>query len=625
LLQRIAAALSGRRALLLIDNCDRLATQIGSRVLELLRSCVDLKMLATSQQRLDFVGENLMWLPPLDLPPAANEAVRMPIHEIAATPSVALLLARGNAAQAEISLGPDNVADIIDICRRVDGMPLALELAAAQFATLSPRDVRERLSRHFGLLASGSAGREPRHETMQALVEWSYNLLSGREQRLLCWLAVFVKGWTLDALDALAGTLKVDAAELLQLHSRLVLKSLVVVDTTLSPPRYRLLEPVREVALQLLRARGEETSARRTHLEYFVQLAERSHREILTSHAEEWVRRLSQEHANIEAALTWAKSDGRDDESALRLAGSLMIYGKSGGIASQWLVAEWTERALHGVVPAPSHTCVRALLCSGVNRLYVQSPTIEAHLTLAVNLAKQLGDRWAQACASGYLALWDAHLGRLAQAREHVAIAASLASLENDEWLLSIAGWAKAWIAMGSGAYSDALATLQPLRHLSFDPQQRQMVAIYLSLSHYALGQWRDAAARSTDVVDMSSRTRGLRATAAAIEIAGYLAMRIEQPEVCARLLAKAADIRERSHAPLFSFWLAHNEEAMDGVRTRLRNERFDACYRAGASARDEFVIDEARALLSEVADGQAVPAPPESGLRYAANKPSGS
>jgi non-specific serine/threonine protein kinase len=266
LAQRTAAALAGRKALLLIDNCDRLATEIGIRVFELLRSCPDLIVLATSQQRLDFVGEHLMWLPPLDLPPSANEAEHMPLDEIAATPSVALLLSRAHAAYPGISLRRDNVADIVEICRRLDGMPLALELAAAQFATLSPRDIRERLSRHFGLLASDSAGREPRHETMQSLVEWSYGLLSSREQQLLCWLGVFLQGWTIDAVETFAGALEIDGAELVQLHSGLVLKSLVVVDPTLSPTRYRLLETVREFALQLLRARGEEGAARRAHL-----------------------------------------------------------------------------------------------------------------------------------------------------------------------------------------------------------------------------------------------------------------------------------------------------------------------------------------------------------------------
>jgi non-specific serine/threonine protein kinase len=548
-----------------------------------------------------------MWLPPLELPPSANEAERVPLDEIASTPSVALLLARAHAAQPAIALERNNVADIVEICRRLDGMPLALELAAAQFATLSPRNVRERLGEHFGLLASDSAGRERRHETMQALVEWSYGLLSSREQRLLCWLGVFLQGWTIDAVEALAHPLGIDGAGLLRVHSGLVFKSLVVVDPTLSPPRYRLLETVREFALQLLRARGEEAHARTAHLDYFVQLAERSHREILESRAEEWVTRLKHEHANVDAALTWAKSGGRDDEAALRLAGSLMLYGKSA--IPLHLVPEWAERALSGIAPTPSHTYVRALLCSGVGKLYVQDPTIESDLTLVVVLAAQLGDRWALSCASAYLALWDAHQARPSQAQARAAVAARLAADENHDWLLSLAGWAKAWIAMSSGAYGDALATLQPLRGLSFEPQQRQMIDIYISLTHCALGHWREAAAVAIEVVDSSLRTRALRVSAAAMEIAGYLGMRTARPEICARLLGKAADIRERTHSPLFSFWVSHNEKATARAQSQLGPDRFDALHRVGASARDELVIDETRALLCEIAERQEPPA----------------
>jgi len=468
---------------------------------------------------------------------------------------------------------------------------------------LSPAAIRERLGQRFSLLASDSAGREPRHQTMRALVEWSYGLLSAQEQRLLCWLGVFLQGWTIDAAEAISMALDIDGPRLLELHSGLILKSLVVVDPTLSPIRYRLLETVREFALQLLRERGEETEARRAHLHYFVQLAERSHRDILESRVDEWLARLSHEHANVEAALTWAKSDGRDDEGALHLAGSLMLYAKSATLL--WLMVEWAERALNGVVPTPSHTYVRALLCSGVGKLYVQNSTIESHLTLVVVLAAQIGDRWAQACASAYLALWDAQRGQLAQARTRAAVAAKLAGDENDDWLLSLAGWAKAWIALGSGDYHDALATLQPLQHLSFDPQQRQIVAIYVSLAHYVLGHWREAAAMSLDVIDASLRTRGLRSTAGALEIGGYLAMRTARPEICVRLLGKAADIRERTRVPLFSFWIAYDEEATNWARGQLTQDRFDALYRDGVSARDELVIDEARALLCAIAESQ--------------------
>ncbi|HEV7489485.1 MAG TPA: winged helix-turn-helix domain-containing protein, partial [Rhodanobacteraceae bacterium] len=203
---RVAASLAGRKALLLIDNCDRLAREVGPILLELLRSCPDLKSLNTSQQRLDFVGEHLMWLPPLELPPPGAEAQRLSLDTVASTPSVALLLARACDVQQEFSLDVRNVDDIVEICRGLDGMPLALELAAARFAMLSPAAIRERLRDRF-VLASDSAGREPRHRTMQALVKWSYGLLSEQEQRLLCCLSVFLQGWTLDAAEAFGCTL----------------------------------------------------------------------------------------------------------------------------------------------------------------------------------------------------------------------------------------------------------------------------------------------------------------------------------------------------------------------------------------------------------------------------------
>jgi non-specific serine/threonine protein kinase len=580
------------------------AAEIGIHVFELLRSCPDLKVLATSQRRLDFVGERLMWLPPLELPPPAAEAERVPLDEIASTPAVALLLARARAVQPAISLSRGNVADIVEICRRLDGMPLALELAAAQFAMLSPAAIRERLRQRFSLLASDSAGREPRHQTLQALVDWSFGLLSAQEQRLLCWLSVFLQGWTIDAGEAIGSTLGIDGARLLELHSGLILKSLVVVDPTLSPPRYRLLETVREFVIPLLRARGEEADARSAHLRFFVQLAERLHREALDSRAGEGLVRLRYEHANIEGALTWAKSEGADDDGALRLVGSLMLYCKS--YASLWLLNGWVERALEDVAPNVSQTYARAMLCSGMCKLYLHDRASEEHLTEAAALAVRLGDRWAQGCASAFLAMWNANQGRLEQAKAHAAVAAEITNAEADDWLRSLAGLAEGWIAMRSGEHHDSVSTLQPLRRVGFDPQQHEMIDIYLGLSHYVLGHWREAADSSLDVLEVTLSTRNLRSSSAAIEIAAFLAMRTARPEICARLLGKAADIRERTRAPLFSFWVAYDEDTANVVRARLGNGQFDSLCRAGASARDELVIDEARALLRQVAEAQA-------------------
>lgn len=621
LLPRIAGALAQRKALLLIDNCDQLAGEIGVLVFELLRGCPDIKVLTTSQQRLDFVSERLMWLPPLDLPPPPEEAERLPLEAIASTPAVALLLARARAVQPAISLDRDNVADIVELCRRLDGMPLALELAAARFAMLSPTAIRERLSQRFSLLASDSAGREPRHQTMRALVEWSYGLLSAQEQRLLCWLGVFLQGWTIDAAETIGSALGIDGPRMLELHSGLILKSLVVVDPTLSPPRYRLLETVREFALQLLRLRGEEADARTAHLEHFVQLAERLHREIRESRTE-WLARMRHEHANIDGALTWAKSEGCDDEAALRLAGSLMLYGKGNVLFS--LLDGWTERALADVPPKASRMYARALLSSGMCKLYLQDPASEPRLTQAATLALQLVDRWTQGCATAFLAMWNAIHGRLEQARAHSAVAVEIADAEGDDWLRSLGGLGKSWIALSSSEYRASLTMLQPLRHLGYDVQQHEMIDIYLGFSHHCIGHWREAAGSSLDVLELAVPWRHLRSAAGAVEIAAFLAMRTNRHETCARLLGKAADIRVRMRLPLLSFWVAYDKEAVQVVRAAIGKGRFDALYRAGATTRDELVFEEARVFLREVAEGYAF-ADPSLALEVPPNNPSGS
>ena len=219
----------------------------------------------------------------------------------------------------------------------------------------------------------------------------------------------------------------------------------------------------------------------------------------------------------------------------------------------------------------------------------------------------QLGDRWAQGCATASLGMWKADQGRLEQARAHVAVAVELADAEDDDWLRSLAGLGRSWIALRSGEHQHALAVLQPLRHIGYDVAQHQMIDIYLGFTHHCLGHSREAAGSSLDVLELAVPWRHLRSAAGAVETAAFLAMRRSRPETCARLLGKAADIRERMRVPLFSFWVAYDKEAASVARAALGNAQFDAVYRSGASARDELVFDETRAFLIEVAEGSMI------------------
>ena len=174
---------------------------------------------------------------------------------------------------------------------------------------------------------------------------------------------------------------------------------------------------------------------------------------------------------------------------------------------------------------------------------------------------------------------------------------------EADDWLRSLAGLGKSWIALRSSEYHEAIAMLEPLRRLGYDVAQHEMIDIYLGFTHHCLGHWRQAAGSSLDVLELAVPWRHVRSAAGAVETAAFLAMRAGRPETCTRLLGKAADIRERTRTTLFSFWVAYDKEAASAARAALGNAQFDAVYRAGASARDELVFDETRAFLREVAE----------------------
>jgi hypothetical protein len=247
-------------------------------------------------------------------------------------------------------------------------------------------------------------------------------------------------------------------------------------------------------------------------------------------------------------------------------------------------------------------------LCSGIFKVHSYDSAVDRQLMATIALAAQLGDHWAQGCAAAYLAISQANGGRLEPARNDAALAAGLADAEADDWLRSLVGLAKAMIALRSDDHRDAVATLRPLRRVSFDPHQHIMIDVYLGLSHYGLGDWHQAAAVWLDVFDPCLRTRSLRAHAALIEGAAYLAMRTGRPEISVLLLGKAADIRERSQAPLFSFWISHHEQAMHQSRSQLGNVKFDSLHAEGTAARDELVVEEARALLRQVVEDQAPP-----------------
>ncbi len=605
LLSKVLLVLQSRHALLLVDNCDRIAGELGALILGLLQGTDGVRVLATSQRPLNFAGEQLMWLPPLALPRDASHGYSAP-RDIESAPAVQMLLTRIRAVQPHFILTAASAPNIAEICRRLDGMPLALELAAARFALLSPEQVLQRLDHRFRFLRGDAAGRDPRHRNLLVMLDWSYSLLSSEEQQLLGWLSIFVQGWTMEGATHCAGALGQDPERVLEVLGGLVSKSLVSITPGLGPPRYYLLETIREYALERLREAGEENRARDTHLAYVVHMCAQPQRDMVEGRMRECVAALTYEHGNIGGAVEHAACSAANRPAGLAIVGSLTLYIKARGPLD--VGQKWCRRALAGTETLESAERARALLCQGISATHLrdfrESP--EACLRQAARLAHAHDDPWTEAYASAYYSMWQANSGHTASAAETLEVTQRITERLNDPLLKGLAGLARGWIHMTNGDGSAAVDTLGSARDLSADEHQRHFIRVYLGLALIGLGCYPAAAAVLYEAIGTVIELGNVRGAAGCVECCGYICERLGHWQDAARLLGAAGAIRERTEVPLFNFWLPYNRAAHAALVARLGAEEYGACSRAGATMREEEAINEASLRLksfSAVAD----------------------
>lgn len=604
LIAKVTSLLAGRKALLLLDNCDRISTAIGALVVDLLRQTDHLQILATSQQPLNFVGERVMRIPPLNLPAAHLAPTPDGLRSIAASSAVELLLSRIQAVQPAFELTAGNSTQLVEICRRLDGMPLALELAATRFALLSPDQVLERLEHRFRFLVDDVAGRDRRHQTLLALIDWSYSLLSSDEQRLLCWLGVFVQGWSVTLIRPMSAAMKIDEGRLIDLLSGLVKKSLVVADASGAAPRYRLLESVRSFALEQLALPSEISAARDAQLACVLDLAQRSDVDMRSPRMRDCTAQLNLEHGNIEAALVWAQRNG-DCESALEIAGSLLVYVRAHGNYATGCV--WFDLALSTGEGSRSRWRARTLLARGMANLHMKAASADLSdwLSEAWELTQEAGDRWSHGVACGYRALELVNLGRAAEAAPFVATTQALAETLQDDWLRSLAGFAQGWVLIDRGEFPLAAAELEAVSRLGHDLYQRHFAETYLALALYALGELPRAAKRFRDSLLNAAPVGNVRGMAGSIEGCAYIAVELGQHAAGLRWLTVAEAIRTRTQISLFRFWIPYHDAAVAKIRSTLTPAEFSRIAALGAALRHEDAANEV--LESLVAYSEAV------------------
>jgi predicted ATPase/DNA-binding SARP family transcriptional activator/DNA-binding CsgD family transcriptional regulator len=337
----LAEYLHAKSALLVVDNCEHMADSVADLLDTLLDSCPHLRVLATSREALGLTGEVVWWVPTLSVP----DTDRLPAPgEMSRYEAVMLFEQRARLKLPAFELTLEDTPAVVEVCRKLEGMPLAIELATARMGTLSVRQISERLEDPLSLLSVGGRTAASRQQTLRGTLDWSYELLGEFERALFGRFSVFAGGWTLEAAEAVGTGEGLGEGDVLDALSGLVDKSLVVAEARQeSRVRYRLLEPVRQYAREKLEESGEAEEARHRHASFFLALAEEAEPRLRGPEDLEWLERLETEHDNLRAALSWALV-GEEAELGLRLAGALWTFWEARGYYGEGLA--WLKRVL---------------------------------------------------------------------------------------------------------------------------------------------------------------------------------------------------------------------------------------------------------------------------------------
>ncbi len=348
-----------KQVLLLLDNFEHLVAS-GPLVGSLLASCAKLKILVTSREPLHVRGEFEYFVPPLALPDLGHP---LSVEELSKSPAVSLFIQRASAVRAEFALTEENARALAEICVRLDGLPLALELAAARIKLLSPHDILRHLEDRLKILTGGPRDLPQRQQTLRGAIAWSYELLTEAEKSLFRKLSVFVGGCTLEAAEAVCLGTGGRGMEVIDGLSSLMDKSLLVRAQDDDETRFGMLETIREFALEALTASGEEAEVRRRHGNLFLALAEQAEPELIGPKQGVWLKRLEREHGNIRAALQWSSKRG-DVTLGIHIAAALWRFWYARGHLTEGRA--WLTEVL---AQSPEQTVIRAEALNGAGVL----------------------------------------------------------------------------------------------------------------------------------------------------------------------------------------------------------------------------------------------------------------
>ncbi len=487
--------LQRKHMLLVMDNCEHVVAECARLTDHLLRASPDIRILVTSQTTLGVPGEVAYSVPPLALPdprPAPSA------EQLSQFESVRLFVERARLSRPGFAVTTDNAAAVAQVVHQLDGIPLAIELAAARAKVMSVQQISERLEDRFRLLSAGGRTAAPRHQTLKAAMDWSYDLLAEPERILLRRLSVFAGGWTLEAAEAICAGGEVESSQVLDLLAGLVDRSLTLVEEVSGgATRYRLLETVRLYGRERLRASREEERTRTRHRDWFLLLAEQAESHLQGPEAQGWLDRLETEHDNLRVALEWCKAVEGDAEYWLRLAGALWRFWDMRGYWSEgrtWLDGALAQTAGMST-PGRLKVIIAVAYLASFQGDYARAVALSEE---SLDLSQRLGDTRGTVSCLNILGMDACRLEKYDRAAELGKESLALSQEVGDWWGAFEARVVLAVVARAQGDFERASTLLEEIvfRIRQVGDKWRLAVALnYLGLVKRELGDYARATA----------------------------------------------------------------------------------------------------------------------------------
>lgn len=591
--ETLKSYLRERHLLLILDNFEQILPA-ASILADLLAACPDLTLLVTSRERLRLRWEWTMVVPPLALPDLGRP---LELETLVQVPAITLFVQRAQASQAGFKVTPDNAPALAAICTHLDGLPLAIELAAARVNVLAPSEILARLEHGLALLRQKAPDLPGRHQTLQATIGWSYDLLPADEQTLFRKLSIFVGGWTLRAAETVVQNFEGDILDGL---SALTEKSLIQVGShSAQGPRFTMLETIREYALPQLAAGDELEVTRQRHAVYYLELAEQTIAEAMGARQQAWFDNLEREHDNLRAALRWS-SEGGDSRLGLRMASSLWGFWWLRGHVSEG--HRWLEVTLGQNQDAPDD--MRLFGLEGLGTLTGWQGEYEQGVTLlneALRLTQTLGDQSGTARVLGRLG-WIAWVNGRAERATELVEALNECRAAADAWSLAYAFLSVGSLLYEIGQAEAALATLEEALIFFQNVTERHGMAFALTklaLLRKNQGELDLARKLAQQGLEFARSLQDTHIIAYCADDVAQLLGQQGPPERLARLLGGVDNLREILSLMRAPQEQAAHQELIAALRSHLSETKFAAAWAEGCDLAADRVAEEGLAILA--------------------------